>query len=738
MASKMANWALRSIATGEQASFDEGSKYWLEFEASASQPDYAKLFLASGGPINTAAGAGKTDFSLTSSTAATHAHLHSSECQTVRLSLPAALAKMEPGKLVIDATAKLNVSSQRMGAAINGTPVDTHSGAGAVYLANLLRSRESHTQIPCVYGTLASHACTVGLSNVRVVDAQGEEIDVEFVEDTEKAAVLVEAEAIVDDWAHKAWDLRAQVKYGLSPALTKSVAKVPVGVNDKGYELVHNVVDQEFPFSIQTLNSLFEHTIGMELQYDADEVQKMLQATAAPGLRAAVWAQTIAGACSTAACYLVPYRADGRTVMRATGSTFEATESWLRTPLRTPCESNDCDGTALLALSMMHAAIHAPPEELAKHPFLTAVKNAVHPYYVAGVAVVGATSAEASGGGGNGDGVAGHALALMVPTLDFLAGLDRAATGHSVNGAVISSNPRSLAQARHDAVFNAEVTATLPPEEQTELSKGPAAAATWEQARRLQPYAIEGTTPASPVLYVANAAERRQAARDAELDAKALAQAAPNVGRSLKVLHVGGKHSSDPHRFYHDFVELSVHPSHPLYKNAALRDLGAAATQFVFARPESKTLAVAGCSPRQLVSRDFAAVPMYSVDAAKGRTLDIAAEASQADVIPPRAGPMLLTVQQSRDLRRSVAALKQLDAKLAKCEVPGHCVAYTFSYASLVNSPLSIEHFCEQVGAVAIAGCFDFRTVEGLALHPAEEGGEQAGSFVVANVVMSV
>lgn len=735
----MSRWARRSAATGAQACFDEGTGYWLHFDATASQPDYAKLFLASGGPINTAAGASKTDFSVTSSLASTPVSLHCNECSRVQVGLPAELVQVEDGRLRIDATAKLNVSSQRMGAAINGTPVNTHSGAGAVYLANLLRARESHTQIPCIYGTLAAHACTVGLSNVHVVDARGEEVDIEFVADEDRAQVLAQAETIVDDWAHKSWDLREQVRYALSPALTKSVAKVPVGVNDKGYELVHNVIDQEVPFDLPTLNSLFEHTIGMELQYDGEEVQKMLQATSAPGLKAAVWAQTVAAACSTAASYLVPYRADGRTIMRATGSSFEATESWLRTPMREPGkDANDCDGTALLTLAMMQAAVDATPEELEQHPFLRAVRNAVHPYYVAGVTVVGATSAEASGGGGGGEAVAGHALALMVPIVDFLDGLHSAAVGHSLNGQVIASAPAKLAAARHAAVFDEPTLAQLPADEQAVLRKGPEATAAWDSVRRLQPYAIEGTTPASPVLFVADPAERRKYERDAERDAKALAMAAPNVGRSIKTLHVGGQHSADPHRFYHDFVELSVHPSHPLYAHAGVRALGAAATQFVFARPESKTLAVAGCSPRQLVSRDFVAVPMYTVDAAKGSVLDAAAAASRADVIPPRAGPMPLSTAQSRDLKRSIGALKQLDAKLTKSEVAGHCVAYIFSYASLVNSPLSIEHFCEQVAGVAVAGCFDFRTVEGLALHPEDEGGEQAGSFVVANVVMPV
>ena len=320
---------------GPHHSFDEGTGYRLVFEATASQPDYAKLFLSAGGSINTAAAAGPTDFAVTGSTAAIKAQLHSNECSRVTIHLPAAMVKGSAEGLEIDSSAKLNITSQRVGAAINGTLVDTHAGAGSVYLANLMRARDTHQQVPCVYGTLASHACTIGISNMRILDDAGEEVDVRFVEDANKASLLAKAEAVVDDWAHKAWDLRETVTYKLSPTLTKTVAKVPVGVNDKGYELVHNVIDQEFPFSMQALNSLFEHAMGMELEYDPAEVKQMLEATSAPGMRAAVWAQTVAAACSTAACYLVAYRADGRTVMGATGSAFTATESWLRTPMRT-------------------------------------------------------------------------------------------------------------------------------------------------------------------------------------------------------------------------------------------------------------------------------------------------------------------------------------------------------------------------------------------------------------------
>lgn len=731
-------WLRRQVQpTGERPdpaeAFDEETGFRLVFDATCSQPDYAKLFLATGGAINTAAGAGPVDFAVTGSTAAIKVPLNSNECRLVSVDLPPSLITVDEGRLRIDSNAKLNISSSRLGASISGTLVHTHAGAGAVYLANLLRTSDTHTQVPCVYGTLASHSCTVGLSGVNILDSLGEPVDVEFVQDDEKNAILAEAETAVDRWAQSAWDMREKVVYKLSPALTKSVAKVPVGVNDKGYELVHNIVDQELPFSTKALNSLFEHTIGMELEYDDDELKQMLEATEKPGLGAAVWAQTVAAACSTAACYLVAYRADGRTVMQATGSGFVATESWLRSqPLM---QGNDCDGSALAITSALQAAVTASEDDLAVYPFLRAVKNAVFPYYVYGIAVVGATSAEASSGGGDGDQVAGHAIALMVPTLSLLNGLDRAANRSVAGKPVVptGSTASQLRDARLKAVFDEDTLATLPQDEAARLRAGDVAS--WVAAERLKPFAVEGTTPASPVVYIDDSTKRAMRELEAEREMKAFAAAAPNVGRGSKVLHVGGKHRSDPHKFYHDFVELSIHPHHPLYSSSELRALGSAASQLVFTRLHSKDIAEAGCSPRQLVSNDYGLLPLHAVNEIEGKVLDFAAAVSKEDVIPPRAGSMMLTPSQSRDLRRSLTALESLDAHLPKQECEGQCVAYIFAYSALVHNPHAIEHFVERAQATSAAGVVDFRKVQGLALHA---DGEEAGDFVVVNVVVEV
>lgn len=697
------------------------SKYSLVFEASQAEPDFAKLFLSTGGPLNTAAGAGATDFALTGSESAVFSHLHANMCTSMKIPLPNTLFTETDAGIEMDVRSKLNICSQRVGAAINGTLVDTHAGAGAVYLQNVLRDRGVHTQVPCTYGVLASHACTVAMSQTRVIDDKGVEVDVKFTVDDGREKDLAKAQTLIEEWAQTAWDMRQDVVYKLSPALTKSVAKVAVGVDDAGYDLVHNVIDQVFPFSAASLNSVLEHTIGFELAFDDDDVKNFLSATKHPGVEAAKWVQTVATACSLSACYFVAYRADGRTVMGSTGSKFTPTESWLRTPMRTPLEANDCDGSGLLVTSMLQAAIESPDME--EFPYLRAVKNAVHPYYTFGIAVLAATSAEASSGGG--DTVAGHALALMVPTLSFLDGAHRAE--QQVASAEDAHNTR---EARFDAIFTNEVLASLTPEEVSKLKNG-------ELNDVLKPFAIEGTTPSTPLLYDEDAERRARQTSEAAKDTKVFSRLSPNIARSVKSLHVGGAKASNPHRFYHDFVDLSLHPSHPLYGDYGLRSMDKAASQWTFARPSRGKPTEAGCSPRQLFSKDYFLVPMQKVNNTAGSILDFAAHVSKNDVIPPRPGPMVLSKAQSENLRSSMASLRNLAANLNSGETNAHGVSYTLSYSTLVSNPSAVENMCNNFAAKAVGGVVDFRTISDLALYAGPEH-EQAGHFVMVSVALHV
>ena len=736
-----------SITVQAEESHITQNGYFLTFDATQSQPEFGKLFLTLGGNLNAAADDAATDFSLTHSTSAEYADLDRNNATRIRIELPSQLVHVKEGKLHMDCRAKLNIASQRIGAAINGTLVETRAGAASVYLSTLLKQGNAHYLQPLTYGANAAHMSTIGASNINIVNHANEPMDVVFVSNEVEKNKLDTAESEVDRWAHSAWDLRAKnLVYELSPALTKTVGKAPVGVNEKGYDLVHNVIDQKFPFGNDVLNNLLEKATGMELEFEPREIDKFLNATAKPGLKAAVWMQTIASAASTIANYLVSYRSDGCAVMGAKGSEFVPLESWLRAPMRTPIEANDCDGSAMLVLSALQAALDSTEQERMKYKYIRAARNVLHPYYTIGMAVVGATSAEASAGGGTKETVAGHALALVVDTSSLLNGLHTAATQHTLGGKNISTKPDELRLARHEAIFSPEVLEELPIEE-SEILRGNLAPEALRGDSRiartiaaLQPHAIEGTTPASSVVYVADSAKRAQAARDADLDNKAFALAAPNVGRSFKVLHVGAG-NKNPHRFYHDFVEFSLHAKHPLYTNNKIREMGNGASQYVFAKPgNAQDLKQAGASPVELATREFMLVPLHEVDTAVGELLDFAGMTAKADVIPPRRGVYTLSHSQSRDLNRSIAALKNLNDTLPKENAYGHCVAYTLAYSTLVNNPLAVEHFCERIAGSSVAGVVDFEIVNGLAHHPHMEGKgrEEAGHFVIVNSVVNV
>jgi hypothetical protein len=719
----------------------------LTFSATQSEPDYAKLFLSTGGSINAAAGPGKTDFSLTGSETAETKQLQKTTPVSIAIQLPQSIYAVENDQVVIDSRVKLNVVANRTGAAINGTIVDTHAGAGSMYLSTLLDAgqKKTHVQLPLIYGSLAAHSATIGASQAQIIDDAGCVMDVVFKKDDASEEALAAAEQAIDAWAHAAWDRRESgLVYTPSPSLTKTVAKSPVGINDKGYDLVHNILDREFPFDIDTLDSLLENATGMELDYDDLQVIHFLEQTSTPSLEASLWAQTIAAACSTVANYLISYRADGRTAMAPTGSAFVPVESWLHTAMRTPLDANDCDGSALLVTSLLQRAIDASADELETHKFVRAVRNAVFPYYVVGVTVVGATAAEASEGGGGTEHVAGHALALMVPTLSLLTALDKATTNHTVKATKLATDPHVLRGARFGAVFNEEVLEQLPTDEQAVLAQGPEVVRAMMDAatesneigfHSLVSFAIEGTTPASPCIFVDSSEKMKRATSEARRDATAFAKLAPNVGRSFKTLYAGGS-GKNPHRFYRDFVEFSVHPSHPLYASSTIRKLGHATSQFVFAADTiHENLGEAGVSPKQLVKNQFLAVPLHAVDEPTAQILDFASAKAKADVVPRRRGIMQLSAAQTRDLTTSLAALKELDKNLSKKEAVGHPTAYLLSFATMVNNPKSIEHFCDIVSKRAPAGELDFKITKNLAL--AHGTGEQAGIFVVVNAVIA-
>lgn len=741
----------RPRSAGEVIPKQEMGRVYLKFTASQNEPDFMGIFMEGGGQINAAATRWHTDFAATGSSEASVTELDRNELKEVTIEIPWDEWRTQEifgvQAVALSAAMRINVSTSRIGAAINGTLVSSVSGQGSEYLKRILK-HSGHSQVGLVYSSWMAHAASIGISNTRIVrimeDGSEQEQNVLFEgRQQEDIMKLASAAKIVNMYVQTGWAFRQHLVYPPSPMLTKTVFKETVGCDSQGYSLVHDIVERGAPMSLETLDSLFAAGIKTDCCHDKKDYDSFMAATAQPGMMAAKEARTVASATSLVVNFLVAYRADGRNFVSATGADFAPAESWLRQVTRTPIEANDCDGSALLGVGLIRAALALTREEAAKHLHLAAVKNAVSTYYSIGVSVVGASAAEATSANGDHTTVAGHAIAILVPNIGILRGLESAASKKlgKTDQYVCSEDKREkVAEARFNALFPQEVRDGLGNASERGQLKD------WKIAREnfvdvFLPYAIEGTTPSSPVMYVQNSATRRNAEKDAKNDDAALAKASPNVFRSVKVLHVGGSKSGSTHRFYRDLVEVTFPRSHPLYQNKELRDLNSAASQYVLARPQpGEAIQTVGATPKDLVEEKYMVVPLVSLDAKMAAILDHASDVAAKDVIPPRpAGPMRLNEFQTKSLEQSMTLINDLRDTINKGGegVDGaHCVQYTVAFSTLVHNPKGVEHFCNLMKGLATDGCVDCVPIEGLA--SAHGSGEDVGAFISINAYVPV
>ena len=181
----------------------------LRFNATQAEPQYAAHFLAGGGLLGSAAGAGRTDFSVTGSDQAVFHQLDPVSAVPIEIPIPPKLLAQleydaETNTVIVDDRAKLNICCTRQGAGVNGTYCITHAGAGAVYLADPLRGDQGHAQVPVVYGTLAAYSAVVGISGIALtLDTSAGPLtpSLRFENILGDAKRLAEAEVQVDAYA---------------------------------------------------------------------------------------------------------------------------------------------------------------------------------------------------------------------------------------------------------------------------------------------------------------------------------------------------------------------------------------------------------------------------------------------------------------------------------------------------------------------------------------------------------
>ena len=738
---------------------------FLTFDAIQSEPALEKIFLATGGSIAAAASRASTDFALTGSKQATVAELSDTYASTVKIELSPEqfrLSDDEEMTAVVSNRAKLLACTSQSGAAINGSIVSSITGQGGFYLSKVLRNGSSATALPLVYASWQAHSAVITASNFKLQDEKGRHYSIRFVKDDKQDSILKTAESVLSSWADGAWKMRQDVlSYPYSPSLTKCVARVPVGINDTGYSLVHDVAHPvTSEYSWETINSILKQGVNVDLEFVQEDVNCFLDDTRVPGLKAAInGGRTVAAAMSIMTNFLVSYRADGRTTVMPTGSVAVGAESWLRQAARIPgIEGNDCDGSCLAIKHLLSFVTTASPAVRAEFPFINAVYNVLVPHYQVGVSVLGASSAEASGGGkkqsDNNDEpaavkhVAGHAVALMLPTMSVLIGLERGGR-QTINGvSILEDNLHEpVAEARFASLYQEAVVKTMPEAEQSMFSSWKAAKESINAAP-VEAYACEGTTPASPIMN--REGQQAEEARETSLrDEKAFEKIGANIGRSIKILYAGGKPGTPlEHKFYSEFVEVTFARSNPLWANEKIRSLGAACTQLVFSRHDGKTkslpVQMAGSTPAEIVKYEFALVPLVLADKNSGDILDFASSISDLDVMPPRPQNMQrLSKFQSEQLEVSLKHLENLNESLAvkmndQEETESglsHTVAYILAFSTLVNNPLAVKHMTDRIKEVAISGVVDSVEVEQLVI---DHSGRQAGRLVVINAVVEL
>ena len=730
----------------------------MQFSARKAEADLATAFLATGGPLGAAQAASTTDLALTGSEYAVTADLSNDVSTLVKIPLPESLYKVSataPHTIEIDSRAKLIATSMRDGAAINGTIGPSVSGDGALYLSGLMRSTESIAQMPLVYGGWLEHSAVIGLGKPRVYDQHGVVYNTHFTEHAEGNAAEKAAAEMLKQYAETAWQRRqTQLVYAAAKPLTKAVVKVPVGVNDSGFSTVSAVIERRSAYSFETLEGLFKGAMSAEFSFEEDDIKQFLQDASVQGKKvAAAYGQHVAASLSTIAGSLVAYRADGRSAVTPTGVANKSAELWTAAPPRGPCVSDDCDGSAMELLSIASAVTSAEPETIRTYPFLHAVRNVLVPYYTVGTAIVGASASNAGSDAALGTAnVAGHAATLLMPTHTLLramySGSGRLVRGESRSGLVpVASDDvrEDLACKRHAACFTADAIAGLPEDERLVLQSwqsgqnvghpsmdpGGVALSTWQ---------AEGTCVAGATMYLPPGKEVDKNAATSKRDIETFAKIGPTIGRSVKLLHVGGANPDSPHRFYHDIVEFSVPRTHPLWTSKAVAELGHAASQFVLVphKHEQRGIGIsaAGATPAALVTEQFAAVELVAVGSSAQELLEYAESKAAKDVMPPRHGPMQLTSFQTKQLEASLDALQNLHGTLtsrlnnAEQGQDGHNVAYVISYQGLVHNPAGVSHFCERIAACATAGIVDILEVPGMALTPT---GHDAGRIVMVN-----
>ena len=748
-------------AAATAAKGGDEADYVFAFLAKRTEANIEQVALTKQGSLGAAAARSDTDFALTHSPTAVDLlvtdaleevrlplskDLMNLVPDTVRQAVAAQLSEEAGPTVVLPARARLNITASRVAASINGTLVGTISGQGSVELQELfsdtvpldrlIKQKDANTEtgaagdqeeeihhapladgqlkakmvkipipfetIPLKYPNWEAHQAVLSVFRPTVVrrDRLGNETPVSILwhDDLDHRAALAKVEPILQGIYNASWGKVKQVVFKLVENLTKSVMHVPVGFNASGFALAAAVNDTPVSFAAPTLEAVLHACLGIQLS--EAERQECLTDLATPSMAATTkWAGTIATAVSAFSAFTMPYRIDGTPGVMPSGAKMIQSEFWRAEPVRSIFCADDCDGSCAGAVSLIKFAETAASEEF---PALRALANSLGAHYIYGTSVLAANAGHADAANEHATRLAGHAVAVAISKASWLLATEKGLMGATSLPHGVTR--QELMDANFTALYPESLRARLPHDEQAHLADFAAMkrAPVANVRSGLQPLGMEGTTYASSTLYTHDAQQRHDRQKFYAVDKQTSLDLAPNITRGNKTLDVGEK---GDHAFYHTFVEIGLSMEHPLFTSATLRKHGQATPHFRFARPlgdNDSVITLAGATPEQLATQDFAVVPLWSLGTENAATIDLAQAEAAANVLPRRAEPHLLSAHEAASLEKSLASLKSLDGHLALSDVEAqsdshHESLHLLSYASLVQNPLGVEAFCDTI-----------------------------------------
>ena len=766
-------------------------EYALVFEAQKIESPVEDIFLSKGGSLGAAAARADTDFALTHSPVAVSSLVVDAP-STVSLPLPGALVdecshiRVTPTTLagptiVLPDRARLNMSSSLTATGINGTLVSSLAGQASVRLADLFTHLEldkvvtsatnvsdaaapadvrarpaprtvSGKVVPFQYGAWGAHRGVLQISNARIMRVHGRElvpVSVVFHKDAKIDAEVAKVEPVMQGIYNRAWSMLDLVPFPPSHNLTKSVFKVPCGLNASGYSLAAEVNNTPPSYTDEALEAMMTRCLLSECGNDASARDALLTALAVPSVTATItFGERIATAISAFQAFTMPYRVDGAPVVNPDGVKMRQAESWRGEATRSILQADDCDGSAASSISIVRRAceLEADASTAGKYPAMRAIANSIGAHYVYGTCVLAANAGHADAADATKKAaVAGHAIALAVPKLVFLMGLESGSAGvlGSATETIVPKDAmEAVANARFKALYPPELIAALPKNELFLLEDYQTAKRTplAHSVRGLQPFALEGTSYACARLFTHSAEERNGREADFVDDQLSATHFAPHIARTKKVLDTSN--TEQKHGFYNSFLELSLPMTTPLFTDPALRAQGVATPHFRFSAPVravGESVGGAGASPEALASREFSVVPLWSVGETEAAIIDRAHVEAHANVLPRRAGPLPLTDDQHATLQASMSHLKSLSKALRDYGDDDEGVEniHMLSFASLVGNSEAVGTMVKTMqSAPGIRGRvigLD-EDVEGIAAY----GGESVGKLVLVQTLVKI